>query len=69
MTSYSDILVDTPVDGVQLIRLNRPEAHNALRTTLLGELSQALRDAEQDDQVHVVVITGSEKGFRSRRGY
>ncbi|MCW8945779.1 MAG: 2,3-dehydroadipyl-CoA hydratase [Sedimenticola sp.] len=63
MTSYSDILVDAPVDGVQLIRLNRPEAHNALRTTLLGELSQALGDAEQDDQVHVVVITGSEKVF------
>ncbi|MCW8891286.1 MAG: 2,3-dehydroadipyl-CoA hydratase [Sedimenticola sp.] len=63
MRSYSDISVDTPSQGVQLIRLNRPEAHNALRTALLGELADALTEAEQDDQVRVIVLTGSEKVF------
>jgi enoyl-CoA hydratase len=63
MTSYLDIVVDSPKSGVQLIKLNRPEAHNALRTALLGELSHALSAAEQDDQVRVVVITGSAKVF------
>ncbi|TVO70231.1 2,3-dehydroadipyl-CoA hydratase PaaF [Sedimenticola selenatireducens] len=63
MTGYSDIVVDSPKSGVQHIRLNRPEAHNALRTALLGELANALSVAEQDDQVRVVVITGSEKVF------
>jgi enoyl-CoA hydratase len=63
MTAYSDIVVDPPKSGVQLIRLSRPEAHNALRTVLLGELADALSIAAQDDQVRVVVITGSEKVF------
>ncbi|TVT55688.1 MAG: 2,3-dehydroadipyl-CoA hydratase [Sedimenticola thiotaurini] len=63
MRSHSDITVDAPVQGVQLIRLNRPEARNALRTSLLGELSDALTDAGQDDQIRAVVITGSEKVF------
>jgi lysylphosphatidylglycerol synthetase-like protein (DUF2156 family) len=49
--------------GVTLIRLNRPEALNALNTQLLGELSQALDAAESDETVRCVVLTGSEKAF------
>ena len=63
MTAYSDIQVDTPYNGVQLIRLNRPDAHNALRTALLGELATALAAAAEDKRVRAVVITGSDKVF------
>lgn len=63
MTAYSDILVDMPYNGVQLIRLNRPDAHNALRTALLGELAAALAAAAEDKRVRAVVITGSETVF------
>ena len=60
--SLQTLLVET-ADGVTLIRLNRPEALNALNTQLLGELGQALDAAEADDAVRCVVITGSEKAF------
>jgi enoyl-CoA hydratase len=60
--SFQTLLVET-ADGVTLIRLNRPEALNALNTQLLGELGQALDAAEADDAVRCVVITGSDKAF------
>ena len=60
--SFQTLLVETN-DGVTLIRLNRPEALNALNSKLLGELCQALDAAEKDAAVGCVVITGSEKAF------
>jgi enoyl-CoA hydratase/carnithine racemase len=60
--SYSTLIVET-TDGVTLIRLNRPEALNALNGPLLDELCAALDAAEADDGVGCVVITGSEKAF------
>ena len=50
-------------DHVALIKLNRPEALNALNTQLLGELCEALEEADANDKVRCVVITGSEKAF------
>lgn len=48
---------------VALIRLNRPEALNALNSQLLGELADALRAADKNEKVRCIVITGSEKAF------
>lgn len=51
-------------EGVALITLNRPEKLNALNSTLLRELEDALTHAEQDDTVRVVVLTGAgERAF------
>ncbi|HEY8573438.1 enoyl-CoA hydratase [Phenylobacterium sp.] len=61
--SYETLIVETPSDGVMLIRLNRPEALNALNSTLLGELSQALDAATADDGVRCLVLTGSDRAF------
>ncbi len=61
--TYETLLVETPDDGVLLVRLNRPEALNALNSTLLGELGQVLDAAATDDGVRVVVLTGSAKAF------
>jgi enoyl-CoA hydratase len=60
--AYETLLVSTE-DGVTLIRLNRPEALNALNSQLLGELCTALDAAEADDAVACVVLTGSERAF------
>jgi len=60
--SFTTLLVET-ADGVTLIRLNRPEALNALNSQLLDELSQALDAAEADEAVRCVVLTGSERAF------
>lgn len=61
--SYRTILIEAPAKSVQLIRLNRPEALNALNGRLLDELSRALDAAEADVAVGCVVLTGSEKAF------
>lgn len=60
--SYETLIVETR-DGVTLIRLNRPEALNALNSQLLGELSLALDAAEADEAVRCVVLTGSDRAF------
>ena len=56
------ILVET-LNRVGLIRLNRPEVHNALNDDLMNALSAALDGFEADDNVGCVVITGSDKAF------
>lgn len=63
MPSYADLLVDAPDNGVLTIRLNRPQAHNALRTQTLSEIASILDEAHDDDGIRCVVITGSEKVF------
>jgi enoyl-CoA hydratase len=60
--SYENVIVETR-GKVGLIRLNRPQALNALNRTLIRELSQALDAFEADANVGCVVITGSEKAF------
>lgn len=50
-------------DHVALIKLNRPEALNALNTQLLRELCAALEEADANDKVRCIVLTGSEKAF------
>ncbi len=60
--AYETITVDVE-DHVALIKLNRPDALNALNSQLLGELCQALEDADANEKVRCMIITGSEKAF------
>ena len=60
--AYETIVVEV-AHYVALIRLNRPEALNALNSQLLGELADALRAADKNDKVRCIVLTGSEKAF------
>ncbi|WP_332763565.1 enoyl-CoA hydratase [Phenylobacterium sp.] len=60
--SYETLIVEAH-DAVTLIKLNRPEALNALNSQLLAELCAALDAAEADDSVRCLVLTGSERAF------
>jgi enoyl-CoA hydratase len=60
---YNVILTDDPADGVRRITLNRPEKRNALFHPLRGELLQALREADDDDDIRVTIIRGAGKCF------
>jgi enoyl-CoA hydratase len=60
--TYENILVETH-DAVGLIRLNRPQALNALNAALIKELNQALSQFDQDEKIGAIVLTGSEKAF------
>ena len=61
-TAYETIIAETR-GRVGLIRLNRPNARNALNARLIVELSQALDAFEDDAGIGAIVITGSDKAF------
>jgi 2-(1,2-epoxy-1,2-dihydrophenyl)acetyl-CoA isomerase len=52
-------------DGIATITLNRPEVYNAFNDPLSYELQDALKKAEKDSAVRVVVLTGAGKAFSS----
>lgn len=60
--AYETILTETR-DKVGLITINRPQALNALNSTVVAEINQALDGYERDPGIGCVVITGSEKAF------
>jgi enoyl-CoA hydratase/carnithine racemase len=49
--------------AVRILTMNRPEKRNALNTELTEKLLQAFRDADKDDAVGAVVLTGAGPGF------
>jgi enoyl-CoA hydratase len=59
------ISVDTSRDGVAVLRLNRPHRLNAINDVMRSELIQTLAALAVDASVHVVVITGTGRGFCS----
>lgn len=58
-----ETLIIEIANHVALIRLNRPEALNALNQQLMSELATALQAMDTDDNVRCIVITGSDKAF------
>ncbi|GAB4389724.1 enoyl-CoA hydratase [Albidovulum sp.] len=60
--AYQTLIVEIE-DYVALIRLNRPEALNALNSELLGELGAAIAEADANEKVRCIVLTGSDKAF------
>jgi enoyl-CoA hydratase len=60
--AYANIIVETR-GRVGIIRLNRPQALNALNRALIMELTQAIDVFEADDAIGCMLITGSDKAF------
>ncbi|VDC20369.1 enoyl-CoA hydratase [Pseudogemmobacter humi] len=60
--AYQNLIVEIE-DYTCLIRLNRPDALNALNSALMAELAAAVTAADRNDKVRCIVITGSEKAF------
>ncbi|MYE23050.1 MAG: enoyl-CoA hydratase [Gammaproteobacteria bacterium] len=60
--TYKDVLYETD-DRLAFITLNRPEKLNALSNNLRGELMDAMREAEADDQIGVIVLRGAGRAF------
>jgi hypothetical protein len=63
-TIVKTVQVEKRSDGIAIVKLNRPEAANAFSKQMLSDFRQVLFDLKADDDVRVVIITGSgEKAF------
>jgi enoyl-CoA hydratase len=60
--AYETLIVEIE-DHIALIKLNRPDALNAINAQLLGELTKAMVSADANDKVRCIVLTGSDKAF------
>ncbi len=60
--SYETIIVETK-GRVGIIRLNRPQALNALNKALIADLTQAIDAYDRDDAIGCMLLTGNEKAF------
>ncbi|HET6873857.1 MAG TPA: enoyl-CoA hydratase-related protein [Acidimicrobiales bacterium] len=53
------ILVTEKTGGVMVLRMNRPEARNALSPDLMAALGRAFKESEEDDEIRCLVLTGT----------
>ncbi|HET6926652.1 MAG TPA: enoyl-CoA hydratase-related protein, partial [Hyphomicrobiaceae bacterium] len=60
--AYETIIVESK-DRVGIIKLNRPDALNALNAQLIEEMRQALDGFEADAGIGCIIITGNDKAF------
>lgn len=60
--TYENIIVETK-GRVGVIRLNRPQALNALNKALIDELTQAIATFDADDKIGCMLIAGGDKAF------
>jgi enoyl-CoA hydratase len=64
VTTDSDpVLMERPEDGVALIRINRPEARNALDMATRKALAATFEALHDDPSVRAIVLTGNAKAF------
>src|SRR5262245_29998871 len=62
--AYSTIIVET-IGPVARLTLSRPERANALTQAMLGEIGQALDDAERDPNIRTLIVRGAGTAFSS----
>jgi enoyl-CoA hydratase/carnithine racemase len=60
--SYEQILYEVQ-GGVALVTLNRPEKLNAMTALMQAELEDAMAEADGDESLRAVVVTGAGRGF------
>jgi enoyl-CoA hydratase len=61
--SYETIAIEKRSNGVAIATLNRPEKLNAVDATMHRELASLSRDADDDPEVKVLVLTGAGRAF------
>ncbi len=57
------VITERPAEGVGLIRINRPEARNALNLEVRRLIGQHLTEMTDDESIRCIVLTGNDKAF------
>ena len=54
-------------ENIGILTINRPEALNALNSTVIGDLEQAITEVEKDAELGALIITGEGRSFVAGR--
>ena len=65
MSDFTEPVLYSIEGHVARIILNRPDKRNALNDALISGIKDSVREADRDDRVRVVVISGAGKDFCS----
>jgi enoyl-CoA hydratase len=57
--ALENVVAEMKENGILLITINRPDKLNALNKKTIDELHEALLDAENDNEIKVIILTGS----------
>ena len=60
---YKTIKTEVKNKNLGIVRLHRPDALNALNTTLMGEVVKAVKEFDGDENIGCIILTGSDKAF------
>lgn len=63
MSNYETIMIQIPVDGVGVIRMNRPQALNALNSQITDEIFTAMEIFDRDPAIGCIILTGTDRAF------
>jgi len=63
MTENNELSIEGPENGVVVLTLNRPKKMNALTTSLLSKIADAVETCDDSSEVRAIVITGGQKVF------
>jgi len=59
----TDVVLYEANDGIATITLNRPDKRNALNSEVLSLMPRLMQQAEADDSVDVIILTGADPAF------
>jgi len=62
--AYESIIFEKE-DGIAIITFNRPDARNAVNNQVRAEFTAAIAEVEADNDIRVLILTGSGKAFAS----
>jgi len=62
MKEYSKLMFEQK-GGIGIVKINRPEALNALNLTVIEELSDIFGEIDEDDSIGIVILTGEGRAF------
>ena len=63
MKNVSNIVVESPIDGISRIKLSEPSTYNALSSKTLESLINIFKNLNNENETKVIIIEGSGKGF------